>query len=718
MVLSGLVAAAFGFLENAALLALGVLGACRLRSWLAARMRPPLTALLFGLLLGGVGILAIIAATVTGQGSRLDLRNAIVLIATLYGGFRAGAVSLLVLAAFRMSLGGDGMLVGLAGMAISYGGAAVGLITQRRRGRRLRLPEVALLTLVTELVFAALLSPPLPPEILTQMVLAWLTAVTAAAAFLASIIINDEHRDELLRSLTVSEGRFRALIEHSTDSLRVLTAEGRVRERYRTAPMSLGYSEEEALGCSIFDVAHPDDAPELRKRLDEILASPGAQRSGRVRLRHRNGGWRVVAWSARNALAVPGVEGIILNGRDETEASRLEEQLRQSQKMEAVGRLAGGIAHDFNNLLGGIMGFVGFLLEDLPRDSEQWRFAKRIKTASERARDLVAQILAFSRLKSVERAPVDLVRLAREAHDLLRASLPSSTELDFATEADRLVIDGDQAQIAQILLNLCVNANDALGGRPGHITLRLSCADPERHQFAFAGLDHAESEATTNAGWLAPGRRYARIEVTDSGSGMDEETMRQIFDPFYTTKPTGQGTGLGLSVVHGIVTGYEGACLVRSELGKGTCFAVYLPLSEAVAEAPRRERPARRSGRGRILLVDDEALMRDSLEIGLARLGYAVTALGDSEQALAQFERTPDAWDLVISDHAMPRMLGLTFIERLRAIRASLPCFLCSGYADDGIEEQARALGVRFFVKPISAEQLGAVIRELTPEGR
>ncbi len=711
MILSGIFAALFGFLQNAAILALGVLGACRARSWLAGRTPSRLTEFLFGLLLGGVGVVAIVAAIETGQGSRLDLRNAIVLIATLYGGFGAGAVSLVVLAAFRLSLGGDGMLVGLTGMAISYGGAALGLVGQRRRGRPLRLPEVALLTLLTELGFASLLPPPLPHEILLEMEILWLAAVTGATTFLASVVTQHDQRHELLRSLRVSEARFRALIEHSTDSLRVLNADGTVRDRLRSGPISLGYSDEEAIGRSVFDFAHPDDLPGLRQQFDRILTNPGSVHSGRTRFRHSNGSWRVVAWSARNALAAPGVEGIILNGRDETEATRLEEQLRQSQKMEAVGRLAGGIAHDFNNLLGGIMGFVGFLLEDLPQDSEQWRFAKRIKKASERARDLVAQILAFSRMNAVERRPLDMVRIVRETRQLLRASLPSSTELDLVAEADRLVVEADEAQISQILLNLCVNANDALNGQPGRIRLRLSRTCPGQGELDLTTA--GGPEGSVSAGSLTAGRAYARIEVGDTGSGMEDGTLKRIFEPFYTTKPTGAGTGLGLSVVHGIVTAYEGACIVRSRPGEGTCFSIYLPLSDRQEEAAAPAAPSPRKGRGRILLVDDEAVVRDALEIGLSRLGYAVTALNDPEQALTRFANAPGAWDLVISDHAMPRMLGLTLIERLRAIRATLPCFLCSGYADPGIEEQAEALGARFFVKPISAEQLSAVIRQL-----
>jgi CheY-like chemotaxis protein len=302
-----------------------------------------------------------------------------------------------------------------------------------------------------------------------------------------------------------------------------------------------------------------------------------------------------------------------------------------------------------------------------------------------------------------------LAPILRETRDLLSASLPSSTQL--AVEAETLVAEVNAAQVGQILVNLCLNANDALAGKPGTITIRLAQRAPDR-----SGADGSGSRVV--AGTLHPHLHYAEISVSDTGSGMEGRVLARIFDPFFTTKARGRGTGLGLAVVHNTVIAYGGACLVTSRVGEGSTFAIYLPLSRrAAAPIAAEASPPPAAGRERILVVDDEADLIDVLRIGLGRAGYEVLAVNDPETALAAFNADPDAWVAVISDQVMPRMKGLTLLSRLRAIRPSLPFILCTGYGDGVGEEAALAAGAdAFFVKPVPPQRLSAALRRVIDE--
>ncbi|HVM79215.1 MAG TPA: PAS domain S-box protein [Stellaceae bacterium] len=520
-------------------------------------------------------------------------------------------------------------------------------------------------------------------------------------------------------ALRHSEERFRALIEHSNDIVTVAARDGTITYRSPSSSEIMGYRDAEMLGQSIFDRVHPDDLDGIKKPFFSLIGKPALRAEGRTRLRHQDGSWRTIAWSARDASDVPGIEGIIFNSRDVTEAMQLEEQLRESQKMEAVGQLAGGIAHDFNNILGAILGFAGFLLQDLPKETPEHGFAERIVAASERGKELVRQILAFSRRAAVERKPTDLAGLLDETHELLRASLPSSTRLDMSLPEARLVSDVNAAQINQILFNLCLNANDALQGEPGRIAVELVGIEAAKADRALLGKPTAGGAADPKAGRivfgsLRLGRAYARIGVSDTGIGMKPEVLKRIFDPFFTTKGRGRGTGLGLSVVHGIVMAYEGAILVTSRPGAGSTFHVYLPLADGLPETEARTQGLRGlGGRERVLVVDDEVVMTDVITMALDRLGYETVAINDPEEAIRVVASDPSAWDVVVSDQVMPSMKGITLVQRLKAIRPSLHCILCTGFSDGATEEGARAAGVdAFFQKPTAPEDIAAAIRK------
>jgi PAS domain S-box-containing protein len=399
------------------------------------------------------------------------------------------------------------------------------------------------------------------------------------------------------------------------------------------------------------------------------------------------------------------IEDVTLQKAEERDRQRLQQHLQQSSKMEAIGQLAGGIAHDFNNLLGAVIGFARFLEQDLPQDSQPYQFARRILNACYRGRDLVSQILAFTRPPTLERHAIDLRAVVQESRDLLAGSLPPTTRLTLEPCETPLLVQGNETQLGQIVVNLCINAHDALGGRPGEIDIclsRVNQAEPERSRPMALGR-------------LVDGRCYARLDIRDTGSGIPSENLERIFEPFFTTKERGRGTGLGLAVVHGVVHSYEGACHIASKPGRGTCFSVYLPLAEAALdEVPTPHKHADLRGRERVLVVDDEIDITDMLSIGLERLGYEVAAVDDPAEAVEVVAEAPELWDVVVTDHLMPNLNGLELSSRLKELRDDLIVILCTGLNDGVIGERARLRGVdAFFPKPVEPEQIAAAICRL-----
>ncbi len=399
------------------------------------------------------------------------------------------------------------------------------------------------------------------------------------------------------------------------------------------------------------------------------------------------------------------IEDVTLQKAEQRDRQRLQQHLQQSSKMEAIGQLAGGIAHDFNNLLGAVIGFARFLEQDLPPDSQQHQFARRILNACYRGRDLVSQILAFTRPPTLERRSIDLRAVVQESRDLLAGSLPPTTRLTLAPCETPLLVQGNETQLGQIVVNLCINAHDALGGRPGEIDIHLSRTDP-------AARDRNRPMVL---GRLLDGRSYARLDIRDTGSGIPGENLERIFEPFFTTKERGRGTGLGLAVVHGLVHSYEGACSIASNPGRGTCFSVYLPLADgALDEQPRQRKQGDLRGRERVLVIDDEVDITDMLSIGLERLGYEVAALDDPAEAVEIVAEAPELWDVVVTDHLMPNINGLELGAKLKGLRADLIVILCTGLNDGTIEERSKLRGIdAFFPKPVEPEQIAAAICRL-----
>jgi signal transduction histidine kinase/ActR/RegA family two-component response regulator len=399
---------------------------------------------------------------------------------------------------------------------------------------------------------------------------------------------------------------------------------------------------------------------------------------------------------------------------------RLEIQQRANQareahagKLEALGRLAGGIAHDFNNILGAILGFGGLLSQDVPAGSTQQRFAQRILSACERGKELVEQIRAFARAEGPERRIIDLSAVMRQNESLLSASLPKSTRLKFECGGAELPVFSSEARLGQLIANLCINASEALEGRPGSVTVEAGRAGPGE----IAGL-MAQNPAAGERfdGNVDPSLEYVRLRVSDTGPGIPHDILDRIFDPFFTTKGRQRGTGLGLAVAHGVIESHGGACHVMSRPGEGTIFSVYLPLAAkppAVTAAANAEKEELR-GHERILIVDDEQDIVDMLSIGLGRLGYETVGVNDPIDALAAFEEDPMAWDVVVTDQVMPAMRGLELIRKLKAIRPDIRAVLCTGYSDGANENISRAAGAdAFLLKPLDAMRIAPSVRKL-----
>jgi PAS domain S-box-containing protein len=402
-------------------------------------------------------------------------------------------------------------------------------------------------------------------------------------------------------------------------------------------------------------------------------------------------------------------------GRDVTEQRRgqvvrleLEAQLREAQKMEAIGVLAGGIAHDFNNVLAGILGNVALALQDLPAGHPGVRSVEQIRKASLRGRGLVQQILAFARRQPREIVDCELRPLVDESVGLLRATLPAGVTLEAGMCDEPLHVLADATQVEQVLMNLCTNAWHALEGGAGRVGLRLEAVT-------------LDAEAARRVAPVLPAGRYARLSVQDNGRGMDARTRSRIFEPFFTTKPVGEGTGLGLAVAHGIVAAHGGAIVVETAEGAGSTFSVYLPRVEPAIGAERPAPPAvTHRGRGeRVLYIDDDEVIIVMVERMLERLGYQPTCMADALAAIETVQADPGAFDVAVTDLNMPQLSGLDVARALACAAPDLPVIISSGNLPDQLQAEARQAGVRALLhKQYTLEELGAVIHWVLAGGQ
>jgi signal transduction histidine kinase/ActR/RegA family two-component response regulator len=381
--------------------------------------------------------------------------------------------------------------------------------------------------------------------------------------------------------------------------------------------------------------------------------------------------------------------------------ARSERQLQQVMKLQAIGTLAGGIAHDFNNILFPIVGYTELTMDDVPEDSQARQNLEEILKAANRAKELIQQILAFSRQNCQERKSLKVQYLIKEALKLLRATIPASVEIICNVDEDCGPIMGDPTQIHQVIMNLCTNAYQAMQASGGRLEVSL-------HE-----IDISYKE-TMQRGGMKPGN-HLQLTVKDTGHGMEPAVMERVFEPYYTTKEQGKGTGLGLSVIHGIVKNHGGDISVNSQPGKGSTFNVYLPIIDAIDVAAEQvESLTATKGKERILLIDDEEQIIDIEQQILERLGYKVTPKTDSEEALQEFAAQPDQFDLVITDMTMPKMTGDQLARKMIDIKPKIPVILCTGFNEAITEEKALSIGIdRFIMKPIVKDKLASTIRSV-----
>jgi PAS domain S-box-containing protein len=466
--------------------------------------------------------------------------------------------------------------------------------------------------------------------------------------------------------------RFQSIIEHSSEIFTLVDGDGQVTYVSPTVERILGYRPEELLGRNVLEYIPPEDRTRVTEALTSVRATAGSTTSLQARFRHLAGSHRILDLIGTNLLEDPAVRGIVVIARDVTEQVQLREQLLQSQKLEALGRLASGVAHDFNNLLTVISASAELLLGDLPAGDENRAEAERIVEASKRAARLTRQLLAFGRKQVLRLEPLDLGQVVRSTERLLERLIGEDVEVVSKSVDPLPCVLADAGQMEQVLVNLAVNARDAMpdGGVLVFETSTVTFYRPLR-------LLH-DGEIPAGA--------YVAVSVTDSGTGMDQSILTRIFEPFFTTKERGRGTGLGLATVHGIVRQSGGHIDVHSVVGRGTTFTLYFPVAESrEARATDSARPTHGAGAREsavVLLVEDEAGVRRAAATMLRRSGYEVLEAPNGADAitLAMSHRGPI--DVLLTDMVMPGMDGAELARRIAAQRPGIGLVLMSGYSE------------------------------------
>ncbi|MFX1412042.1 MAG: response regulator, partial [Promethearchaeota archaeon] len=526
-----------------------------------------------------------------------------------------------------------------------------------------------------------------------------LSLVSTLAGNLATVIDNAW----LVQTLRESEEKYRTLVKTSPEAVTATDLEGRITDLSQQAlELHRAKRIEELLGKSAFDLIAPEDRDRAMINVQKTLKE-GLVRNVEYTMLRKDGSRFTGELSAaliKDASGNP--QAFIATVRDVTERKRLEEQLRQAQKMEAIGTLAGGIAHDFNNLLGGILGFASLMERDLPADSPLRTSVETIISTARRGAELTNQLLAFARGGRYEVFPTSLNDVTREVVRLLSRTVDKAIAIETHLTEELASVEGDAGQLHQMLLNLCLNACEAMPAG-GQLTIETENVT----------LSAKEAQAAME---LEPGP-YVRLRVTDTGIGMDAETMQHIFEPFFTTKkgrPGKQHSGLGLSMVYGIVRSHDGAIRVHSELGQGSTFEVYLPAIErpaAVTTAPTIEATA---GSETVLVVDDEDFIRTLLQQALEGAGYTVLLAEDGPQALEVYRQRGKDIDLVVLDMGLPRLSGLETFQQLWEIDPQAVVLISSGYAEDDRTQTVLAAGARgFLAKPYDLDELLHKIRQV-----
>jgi PAS domain S-box-containing protein len=510
--------------------------------------------------------------------------------------------------------------------------------------------------------------------------------------------ITERRRAE--QALRKSEEKYKNLVENIKEVIYTIDDSGIVTYISPAIKTILDYDSSEIIGRSFTEFIYSEDLLRQKERFERVLSGPIGP--DEYRLLSKSGEIRWVQTSSMPILEknqTVGLQGVL---SDITESKRLQSQLQQARKMESFGTLAGGIAHDFNNFLGIIIGNTELAMDDVPKWNPAYLNLEEILESSLRARDVVRQLLSFARRTQLEKKPVNIGKIMQESLKLLRSSIPTSIEIRQIIPKDIDTILANSTQLNQILINLSTNAHHAM---PNGGILEVSLENVELDKNSAA--QHPD---------LNPGR-YVNLKVSDTGHGISSMEIDRIFDPYFTTKQVGKGTGMGLSVVHGIIRGHEGAISVKSKYGQGTTFSILFPVIEkqtAIETEPIKELP---TGNEKILLVDDEKSILFTGRNLLERLGYQVETRQNPIEALDLFRVDPNQFDLMITDMTMPNMTGDKLVQEILKIRPDMPIILNTGFNEKIDEEKAKQIGIRQYIeKPFNRRILANVVREVLDE--
>ena len=504
------------------------------------------------------------------------------------------------------------------------------------------------------------------------------------------------------KALLESETLFRQIFDHVAVGIAQVSLDFKIEKANSAYCSMIGYLPEELIGKHLVEITHPENVEDNLLKQSQLGNGTIDHYRMEKTFVHKNGNKIYGILDAnliRNADGTPKYFlGTVL---DITRRKNLENQLQQNQKMESIGTLAGGIAHDFNNILAAIIGFTELSLDEVKNNTHLEDNLQEIYAAGTRAKDLVKQILTISRHGDREIRPVRVTTLVKETIKMLRSTLPTSIEIQENIFTEKGVVNADATQLHQIIMNLATNAKQAMVDGNGVLEIGVDMV------VFGSDIKHEYPD-------MQPGD-YVRITVSDTGIGIQEKNIKNIFDPYFTTKEKGEGTGLGLSVVHGIVKSHKGHITVYSEPGKGTTFHVYLPAIIRSSSADHQEKAAMTlpTGTERVFVVDDESSIVKIQKQNLERLGYKVTVKTSSLEALETFKASPDKFDLIITDMTMPYMTGDKLSQEIKAIRPDIPVILCTGFSEKiiGLGENLNVDG--FLMKPIDKAMMAKTIRKL-----
>ncbi|MFO1512550.1 MAG: PAS domain S-box protein [Verrucomicrobiota bacterium] len=517
---------------------------------------------------------------------------------------------------------------------------------------------------------------------------------------LRGVQVDITQRKEAEAKLRKNEELFRSLIENASDLITVLNNRGVIRFQSPSSERIIGYKAEQMVGQNCLDYIYPEDVSRIRKALEQTLINPGMQIPAEVRFRHQNGEWRTIQAMGKSIPGQAEDGFVVVNSRDITETRKLEEQFRQSQKMEAIGQLAGGVAHDLNNILTVVHMQLDLLKHGEPLSAVQLESVVDIEKASRRAADLTRQLLMFSRRQAAQKTNLDLNAVVTNITKMLQRILGEDVGMHISYAPQPLPVHADTGMMEQILMNLAVNSRDAMpdGGR---LVIETSFVEFDE----FAAAQRAQGR---------PGR-FACLSVSDTGRGIPKEILPRIFEPFFTTKDVGKGTGLGLATVFGILQQHNGWINAYSEVDRGTTFRIYLPLLAVTAD-PEESQPsagAMRGGHETILLVEDEQSLRVLTRNVLTRLGYRVLEATTGVTALEVWREHRDQIRLLLTDLVMPDgMTGRELAEQLVEADPKLKVIYTSGYSRDIAGNNFTLQdGVNFLSKPFQAAKLAQTVR-------